>query len=188
MPQNHPRIYESYQRCLTYAEQTVREAAKATRSSEDGPTLETYYDVFFRIRDDVGLKEKLPSRVLMSLLEPPPNSVTTTECRGWGGMNDRFASVSSDVARTYFDRPYRIFQSNEYLGDRIVVNPESFLMYAFITAGIHVYAMPELRGLFRLYQTPNGEAEFYQDDLVRELCPAPDPARLHLYELSGWTF
>jgi hypothetical protein len=74
------------------------------------------------------------------------------------------------------------------LGNRIVVNPETFLLYAFMTAGIHVFGLPDLKGFIRVYKTPEGEADFYQDDLVRQLCPVPDPARLHLYELYGWTF
>jgi len=158
--ENHPRIYESYQRCLFYAEKQIESATTAALAQNNDlpedqkPTLETFYDVYFRMRDDIGFKDVLPKPVLASLLEPPLGSVLVTGCRGWGGMNDRFAAVSPNVARTYFQRPYEIFTSGENLKDHIVNNPESFLLYSFVTAGIQVFAHRRFKGVMRFFRSP----------------------------------
>lgn len=188
--QNHPRIYESYQRCLAFAEQSVKKATAfaGTDPTMDSPTVESYYDTYIRIREDVGFEEPLSTRILRNLVNPPRGSITTTECRGWYGMNDRFAVVSPDIAKVYFDRPYRIFQRHEHLGGHIVVNPETYLLYAYTTAGINVFGMPELKGITRIYKTRDGKTDFYQEDKKLSFCPEKDFHRLHLYDLYGWTF
>ena len=190
--ENHPRIYESYQRCRKYAEEVIeKKAAKILKEdpTKTPPTMETYYDVYLRLREDIGFENRLSKSTLTSLLEPPPNSVTVTPCRGWHGMNDRFASVSPDIARAYFNRPYDIFVKGEELKEHIVNNPETFLLYAYLTAGIHVFGHQMLKGITRMYKKPDtGEAAFYADDLRREWCPKGPSLNHtdHLVSLYGW--
>ena len=194
--ENHPRIYESYHRCRRYAEESVQKAANLALANNPDlvdsqlPTMETYYDVYFRMRDDIGFQKSLPKPVMVSLLEPPPNSITVTGCRGWGGMNDRFAAVSPDAAYTYFQRPYEIFVKGENLRDHIVNNPESFLLYSFLTAGIRVYAHRQFQGVMRFFKDPaTKQARIYGDDLAREHClQEPMNHTDHLISLHGWNF
>jgi hypothetical protein len=189
---NHPRIYESYQRCLAYAEKAVANAnEKATQKDPEWAnnpfTLQTYYGVFFRIREDVGFKDKLSKKMVTTLMEPPPKSVTVTGCRGWHGMNDRFASVSPDVAHTYFNRPYELFSKGEDLKDHVVYNPETFLLYSYMTAGMNVYANKQLTGITRMYKNQEtGDAAYYEDDLREVWCTKPNNHTDHLVGLCGW--
>ena len=189
--ENHPRIYESYHRCRQYAEENVQKAASRALADNPDleehliPTLETYYNVYMRIRDDVGFVEVPPKAVMTSLLNPLPNSITVTGCRGWGGMNDRFAAVSPDVAYTYFQRPYDMFIHGEELKDHIVNNPESFLLYAYVTAGIHVFANRKLKGVSRFFKDPTTKkSKIYTEDMKRERClKEPNPHTDHLLSL-----
>lgn len=195
--ENHPRIYESYHRCLHYAEERIQKAADAQLALSPNiddrllPKLETYYDVYFRMRDDVGFQSSLPDPVLQSLIQPPSNSITVTGCRSWGGMNDRFAAVSPDVAHTYFRRPYEIFATNEELKDNIVNNPESFLLYSYLTAGIDVFAHRQFKGVMRFFTDPAAKKEkIYGDDLARDWCLLKGKMNHtdHLISLYGWNF
>ncbi|CAB9497318.1 Glycosyl transferase [Seminavis robusta] len=188
--ENHPRIYESYQRCLAHAENHIEKvslkAAKADPSATfNPPTLENYYNVYFRLREDVGFQNSLPNSVVSSLAEPPRNSITVCSCRAWGGLNDRFATVSPDVARIYFTRPYNIFSSQEDMVDNYVNNPESFLLYSYLTAGINVYGIKALKGIVRMYKK-DGQAAVYSDDLKREWCPPPSNHTIALLQNYGW--
>lgn len=151
------------------------------------PTVENYYDVYFRLREDVGFQTSLPQGLISDLATPPPNSITVCSCRAWGGLNDRFASVSPDVARLYFKRPYTIFSAQEDMADNYVNNPETFLLYSYLTAGINVFGIRGLKGIVRMFKK-DGQASIYSDDLKREWCPTQSNHSLDLLRNFAWNF
>ena len=82
-----------------------------------------------------------------------------------------------------------MFIHGEELKDHIVNNPESFLLYAYVTAGIHVFANRKLKGVSRFFRDPSTKkANVYTDDRKRERCmkePMPHTDHLlSLYELD----
>jgi hypothetical protein len=60
--ENHGRIFESYERCLDIAETSKRP-----------------YDLYLRIRDDVGLEKRLTRETFLNV---PSNSIVVSSCRG----------------------------------------------------------------------------------------------------------
>ena len=179
--QNHARIFDSYLRCLEHAD----EAEAAARASGDKTT--PYYDVFMRIRDDVGLMKPLHKNVLAHAFPPPPNSIVVTECRGWEGMNDRLAIVSPDIVRPYFELPYQLLMKSKPIEDKGAVrNPESYLLYTYTSAKIHVLGHPRLKGIVRSYKGADGTHQFLQADVAGDLCPELDPHIKRFHELYSW--
>ncbi|CAB9506931.1 expressed unknown protein [Seminavis robusta] len=179
---NHARIFDSYVRCLNYAKAASLEATGKPFSSSN-----PYYDVFIRIRDDVGFSRPLTEEVLRDAVPPPPNSIVVTPCRSWEGINDRFAIVNPDAARSYFERPYDIISTNKHIDDRLVRNPESFLLYAFTTAKLNILAHPELRNLNRMYKSSSGKVSVNTGD-NNPGCPKPKFYTYldRLFELYNW--
>jgi len=180
---NHARIFESYTRCLDYADAASREAIGEDISSAES----SYYDAFIRIREDVGFSRPFTKEVLRDLFPPPPGSMTVTECRSWQGINDRFAIASPDIARTYFERPYEVISKNIFVDGAIVKNPESFLLYSYVTAKLRILGHPEIRNLNRMMKTGDGKVKINGSD-SRPGCPNPKHLkyRERLYELYDW--
>ncbi|CAB9517021.1 expressed unknown protein [Seminavis robusta] len=180
---NHARIFDSYRRCLEYADQ---ETERVT-----GNKLNPYYyDVYVRIRDDIGLRRNYDEKAMADAFPPPPNSLIVTPCRSWKGMNDRFAVISPDIARTYFQRPAEyFFGDTRFIYDNgAVSNPETMLLYTYTTAKIHVLGHRTLYGLCRMYKLEaSGTPRFLRDDVKQDKCPEPDPYRPRLYQLYGWS-
>jgi glycosyltransferase involved in cell wall biosynthesis len=187
--ENHARIFESYQRCLLYAEREIEKVAakEAHNTASRLPTIENYYDVYFRLRDDVGFQNPLQQGLISDLATPPPNSITVSSCRGWGGMNDRFASVSPDAARLYFKLPYTLFSAQEDMSAKYVRNPETFLLFSYLTAGINVYGMKSLRWMVRMYKK-DGQASISPDDLEQQVCPEYSKSTQALLQNFAWNF
>jgi hypothetical protein len=148
--ENHEQIFEGYQQCLVYAEREIEKVAakQANNTASSLPTVENYYGVYFRLRDDIGFQKPLPQGLIANLATPPPNSITASLYPGgWGGLNMRFASVSPDVARLYFQRPYTLLSAQEDMLDSYVNNSETFLLFSYLTAGINIYGMKRLKGM-----------------------------------------
>ncbi|CAB9512856.1 expressed unknown protein [Seminavis robusta] len=179
---NHGRIFDSYRRCLEHADEAAKEAGYGERNAQ------SYYDLFVRIRDDSGLNRPLPSmeNVMFDAIPPPPNSVVVTECRNWHGMNDRFAIVSPDVARTYFEHPYNVVAHGLFLDPKVVKNPESFLLNAYTLAKVHVLGHPNLKRVNRVVKLHSGVVKFYRDDKYKAGCPPEDVHMERNFELYGW--
>jgi hypothetical protein len=182
---NHARIFDSYRRCLEYADEAAEAAGWGPRQAQE------YYKVFVRIRDDAGLNRPLSSmeNVMMDAIPPPPRSIVVTECRNWHGMNDRFAIVSPDVARLYFERPFAILSSHhnlEFVDPNVVTNPESFLLNTYTMAKVNVLGHANLKRVNRVVKLPNGNVIFYQDDKYNANCPAEDVYMKRNYDLYGW--
>jgi hypothetical protein len=83
---------------------------KGNTIASDPPTVENYYDAYFRMRDDLGFQPALHKGLIPDLATPPAN-ITIRPCRPAYGMHDRFASVSPDVARHFFHRSFAIFSA-----------------------------------------------------------------------------
>jgi hypothetical protein len=109
------------------------------------PSVEHYYDIYFRMLGDLGFQPALPWDLISDLAAPSANSITVSPCRPAYGMNDWFASVSPDVARLYFNRPYAIFSAQKDTADNCVRNTDSSFLYSYLTAGINVYEMSGLK-------------------------------------------
>ena len=180
---NHARIFDSYRRCLDYADAAARDAGFHNVSQ--------YYHVIVRIRDDSGLNMPLDrmgpgGEIMNDLIPPPPNSVTVTECRDWWGMNDRMAIVSPDIAHLYFTRPFDDLSKNQFFDETVVINPESFLLNVYNREKIHVLGHPDLKRVNRVVKQSNGEVVFFKQDKFKANCPEPFTYLKYAYELFGW--
>ena len=86
-------------------------------------------------------------------------------------MNDRFAIVSPDAARSYFTRPYEVFSRGDSIDPRVVVNPETFLLHVFTEANINVLTSRTMSDIYRVYRSEYGEDHYYPDDVENPGCP-----------------
>ena len=86
-------------------------------------------------------------------------------------MNDRFAIVSPDAAKSYFTRPYDVFSKGDPIDPRVVVNPETFLLHVFTEAKINVLASRTMSDIYRVYRSEYGEDKYYPDDVDNPGCP-----------------
>ena len=189
---NHGRIFDSYVKCLEHADEAARQAGAA------GGDSTRYYDVFIRIRDDSGMNRPLNvmgvspatgglSTVLTDAIPPPPNSIIVTECRSWGGMNDRFAIVAPDIARRYFLRPYDVLANERFIDDKVVRNPETLLLNIYAMSKIHVLGHPDLKRVNRVVKHQlDGKVAFYTGDKYQAGCPRPYTHLQRNYDLYGW--
>jgi len=129
----------------------------------------------------------LHKNVLAHAFPPPPNSIVVTECRGWEGMNDRLAIVSPEIVRPYFELPYQLLMKSKPIEDKGAVrNPESYLLYTYTSAKIHVLGHPRLKGIVRSYKGADGTHQFLQADVAGDLCPELDPHIKRFHELYSW--
>ena len=177
LAKNHARIFDSYRRCLEYADE-----AEAAAQSKGDDIKTPYYDVFLRLQGDVGLQSQIDQRILTDAFPPPSNSIVVSECRSWNGMNDRLAIVSPDVARRYFQRPSQFLSKNEGMLDPGAArNPESFLLYLYTMEDIQILGHPLLSGVRKMFKKDN-LFQFFKDD-----CPTRDPYRDEFRNMYGWS-
>ena len=102
------KMIESYTRCW-----------KDVVASEKGVD---YYDVYARLREDVGFSGELKPTVYHNL---KPQTLVTPRTLSNGGINDRAAFVSPDAAECYFNVPYVKFYDGSHL-DTGMSNTESY--------------------------------------------------------------
>jgi hypothetical protein len=139
--QNHVRIFDAYKRCWEMVNSKTNEHERlstenAIHSNKSTEKQQPPYDVYIRIREDVGFEQPLNATLVDSLLPPPaskavegdsntnqkqttPNrapskTVITTDCRPWNGINDRLALVSSTAAESFFLHPNAVLRDDPY--------------------------------------------------------------------------
>jgi hypothetical protein len=118
----------------------------------------------------------------------PANTIVVNPCRGWHGVNDRFAIVSPDAAKSYFKRPYDVFSKGGAINPRVVVNPETFLLHVFTEANINVLASRIMSNIYRVYRSEYGEDKYYPGDVENPRCPNIFGHEKEMITLFGLSF
>jgi hypothetical protein len=142
---NHARMYDSYQRC--------------TRDI-DRKTLQGY-DLVVRIREDVGFPEPVQSRLYTDF---PRNTIVSSDCRVWGGMNDRFAIAAPNVGAKLFTLPNQVFTGQSSFPTNIK-NSEQFLKFVYSSASINMATSKDFRKVAKVYVDSNGKTRFWKEEL-----------------------
>jgi len=93
-----------------------------TRCWRDAVNSRRNYNLFIRARDDIGFSEPLDMSNMLTLLKP--HSTLASSCRENSGINDRFAIVSPESAKCYFNAPFARLYDGGYLPPA-VTNTES---------------------------------------------------------------
>jgi hypothetical protein len=109
----------------------------------------------------VGFEKRLNPETFLNV---PGNSIVVSSCRGWHGMNDRFAMVSLDAANTYFRRPYKVSKKGEAIDYEMVAKPETFLLNVNTAANVNISGSKHIDDVYRIFLS-NGEPKYYEDEL-----------------------
>lgn len=150
--ESHVRIFDSYQRCWDLE----RKDAFANRQG-------ALHDLYIRIREDVGLSIPVNMTMLNEFTTfshtNKPKLILVTDCRSWGGINDRMAIVSPAAAQEYFwnplevmAHPYRGFGENgmNHVDWSTIWTPESLLKQVYVSSGMHIIQSKFLRSVRRI--------------------------------------
>ena len=180
--ENHMRIFDSYQRCWDI-ERT--DAFDAFHGASPPPA----HDVYIRIREDVGLTQPVNMTLVNDLVNyshtaQNPKIMLVTDCRSWGGINDRMAIVSSAAAQDYFLSPYTVLAGDPFRGfgdnglNKIdwsnIITPESLLKQTYDASGIHIVQSKYLRSVKRIIvKKKQGDVviDGYHGGDNKEFCP-----------------
>jgi hypothetical protein len=139
----HGRMYDSYQRCMR---------------DIDHKTLKGY-DLVVRIREDVSFPEPVQSRLYTDF---PRNTIVSSDCRVWGGMNDRFAIASRRVGEKLFTLPNQVFIGRSKFPTRIK-NSEQFLKFVYSNASINMATSSDFRSVAKVYVDSKGKSRFWEE-------------------------
>jgi len=133
--QNHARQFEKLAKCHDALLNATNNAGYS-------------YDLIIRVRDDVAFEPPLDISRLLPVLSSHNNSATilTSDCRMWGGINDRFAVLTPDIASSFFQAPHERFSrvirdGNENLEG--IRNPETYLLDTYRKSNVTVLVTPE---------------------------------------------
>ena len=181
--ENHVRMFDSYQRCWDI------ERKDALTQYPEVELLPPAHDVYIRIRDDVGLTKPLNMTMVnqfrtFSQSKWNPKIMITSDCRTWGGINDRMAIISPAAAQEYFLNPYQALAVDPYRGfgksgkNKIdwdkVSNTEGLLKSLYEASDIHIIQSEYLRGVNRIVLKKEGNElidAFHHADNTAAFCP-----------------
>jgi hypothetical protein len=122
------------------------------------------YDFAIRIREDHGFTSALDIPDILEDLGP--KMVMSTDCSHHGGINDRFAIVSSDAAFGYFVGPfldyYRMNLTQQVPKYKEIKNTETLLAHSYLSSGLTVMESSKIRGLEKLHIDASGKSVVFQ--------------------------
>jgi hypothetical protein len=145
---NHARMYDSYQRCMRDIDQK---------------TLQGSYDLVVRLREDSSFPVPVRSKLFTDL---PRNTIVSSDCRVWGGMNDRFAIAAPDAGAKLFTLPNQVFTGQSMFPTRIK-NSERFLKFAYSNASINMATSSDFRTVGRVYVDSKGKTHFWKETVEK---------------------
>jgi len=180
--QNHVRMFDSYQRCWDI------ERRIAALSDPTNPHPPPQYDVYFRVRDDVGFEQPFNMTlvndfVTFSRSPEHPKIMVVSDCRSMGGINDRMAMVSPAAAQDFFLAPYQVLAVDPYQGFgetgtplnwKRVIGPEKILKNLYEASDIRIIQSKYVRGVMRIIRRDNGNEfvdDFHHSDTKKSFCP-----------------
>lgn len=164
--ENHARQFEMMSKC---SEAMVNATAAAS------PNTTTPYDLILRLRDDVAPRPPLSVARLLHVLSSSnnTNTIVTSDCRNWRGMNDRFAAVTPDIAFSYFNAPHQRFVRTRDDPELLpgIDNPETFLWDTYTKLNITSVASSALRRILKYQRDADGFIHVPEDEEKHARCP-----------------
>ena len=159
--ENHARQFFNMQQCNKYFDERIS------------------YDFVLRLREDVAIQTPWNTSTIhklqaMLLQSPSKPVISTSDCRHHGGINDRLALLSANVARQYFSLPFETILGTKPLHRRIH-NPESFQYYLY-KQHARIIKSPLLRGVVKYYAkiNQNGTTNYHvASSEQNDWCPLP---------------
>jgi hypothetical protein len=135
---NHARMFAALVPCYT----EMIQASKQMGSD---------YAFVIRIREDHAFTEPFNIHTVFDELTSNPRTIMTSSCARYGGMNDRFAILTSDAAYDYFVGPILSYYTKP-LHEKIR-NAETFIYYTYLSLKLKVIKTPKIFNLqkFRIF-------------------------------------
>jgi len=181
--ENHVRQYDSYRRCWDIERSTAPPHGP-------GEPVPPQYDVYIRIRDDVGFEKNLNMTLVNTFTaiarKRNNKAIMVSDCRSFGGVNDRLAIVTPAAAEDYFLNPYKLIKEDPYAkfgarGNEVdwkrVINPESLLRNVYEASDIKIIQSKYIRGVDRIVMKRKGTEmidAFHFMDETQPFCPEID--------------
>lgn len=113
-------------------------------------------------------------------------AIMVSDCRSFGGVNDRLAIVTPAAAEDYFLNPYKLIKEDPYAkfgarGNEVdwkrVINPESLLRNVYEASDIKIIKSKYIRGVDRIVMkrkvTEMIDAFHFMDE-TQPFCPEID--------------
>jgi len=107
-----------------------------TRCWEDAANSGKEYDLFVRVRDDIGFNSTVAPEVYEPLLEGKSRAMVSSAFLQWSGVNDRMAFVTPEAAKCYFTLPHlKFFDGTHLNGSLKVHNTETYFKSVYHQTG-----------------------------------------------------